>query len=90
MAASKDKKAEIESEFEPLREIDDKTLLGRFYRDADDDALAAFVARHRAWAFSIWASDDGRFIGFGDEQESYVAAEDEATARAFIAARRSR
>ena len=39
--------------------------------------------------FSIWASDDGSFIGFGDEQESYVAAEDEATARAFIAARRS-
>ena len=38
--------------------------------------------------FSIWASDDGRFMGFGDEQESMVAAEDEATARAFIAARR--
>ena len=38
-------------------------------------------------SFSIWASDDGSFIGFGDEQESYVAAEDEATARAFIAAR---
>ena len=40
-------------------------------------------------SFSIWASDDGSFIGFGDEQESYVAAEDEATARAFIAAQRS-
>ena len=48
--ASKDKKAEIESELEPLCEIDDKTLLKRFYRDADDDALAAFVGRHRAWA----------------------------------------
>ena len=48
--ASKDRKAEIGSEFEPLCEIDDKTLLERFYRDADDDALAAFVGRHRAWA----------------------------------------
>jgi len=43
--ASKDKRAEIESELEPLREIDDRTLLRRFYRDADDDALAA-IARH--------------------------------------------
>ena len=33
-----------------MREIDDRTLLKRFYRDADDDALAAFVGRHRAWA----------------------------------------
>lgn len=40
-------------------------------------------------SFSIWASDDGGFVGFGDERESIVAAEDEATARAFIAARRS-
>ena len=40
-------------------------------------------------SFSIWASDDGSFIGFGDEQESYVAAEDEATARAFIEAGRT-
>ena len=40
-------------------------------------------------AFSIWASDDGRFIGFGDERESIVAADDEATARAFVAARGS-
>ena len=44
---------------------------------------------HIGRTFSIWAADDGSFIGFGDEQESYVAAEDEATARAFIAARRS-
>ena len=50
MVASKDKEAEIESELEPLCEIDDKTLLKRFYRDADDHALAAFVGRHRAWA----------------------------------------
>ena len=32
-----------------LREIDDKTLLKRFYRHGDDDALAAFVDRHRGW-----------------------------------------
>ena len=30
-------------------ESDDKTLLMRFYRRGDDDALAAFVSRHRAW-----------------------------------------
>ena len=39
-------------------------------------------------SFSIWTEDDGRFVGFGDERESFVAAEDEATARAFIAAQR--
>ena len=39
-------------------------------------------------SFSIWAADDGRFVGLGDERESIVAAEDEATARAFIAAQR--
>ena len=33
-----------------MREIDDRTLLRWFYRDKDDDALAAFVGRHRAWA----------------------------------------
>ena len=33
-----------------MREIDDRTLLRRFYRDADDDALAEFIGRHRAWA----------------------------------------
>ncbi len=33
-----------------MRETDDKTLLKRFYRHADDDALAAFVGRHRDWA----------------------------------------
>lgn len=42
-------------------------------------------------SFWIWAEDDGRFVGFGDERESIVAAEDEATARAFfVAARGSR
>lgn len=40
-------------------------------------------------SFSIWASDNGAFVGFGDERESIVAAEDEATARAFVAARGS-
>ena len=40
-------------------------------------------------SFWIWTEDDGRFVGFGDEQESYVAAEDEATARAFIEAGRT-
>ena len=40
-------------------------------------------------SFWIWTEDDGRFVGFGDERESMVAAEDEATARAFIAAQRS-
>ncbi len=39
-------------------------------------------------SFSIWTEDDGCFVGFGDERESFVAAEDEATARAFIAAQR--
>ena len=39
-------------------------------------------------SFWIWTEDDGRFVGFGDERESIVAAEDEATARAFIAAQR--
>ena len=39
-------------------------------------------------SFSIWTEDDGRFVGLGDERESFVAAEDEATARAFIAAQR--
>ncbi len=33
-----------------MRETDDKTLLKRFYRHADDDAIAAFVGRHRDWA----------------------------------------
>ena len=40
-------------------------------------------------SFWIWTEDNGRFVGFGDERESMVAAEDEATARAFIAAQRS-
>ena len=39
-------------------------------------------------SFWTWTEDDGRFVGFGDERESFVAAEDEATARAFIAAQR--
>ena len=39
-------------------------------------------------SFSIWTADDGRFVGLGDERETLIAAEDEATARAFIAARR--
>ena len=39
-------------------------------------------------SFSIWAGDDGRFVGMGDERESILVAEEEATARAFIAAQR--
>ena len=49
-------------------------------------------------SFSIWAGDDGRFVGMGvsrrnarvgmgDERESILAAEDEAAARSFIRAR---
>ena len=33
-----------------MREADDRTLLKQFYRDGNDDALAAFVDRHRGWA----------------------------------------
>ena len=31
---------------------DDQALLKRFYLHGDDDALASFVARHRAWALT--------------------------------------
>ena len=48
--ASKGKTPKNICECELLREIDDKTLLMRFYRHGDDDALAAFVGRHRGWA----------------------------------------
>ena len=41
-----------QDECEQLRETDDKTLLTRFYRHGDSEALAAFVSRHRAWAIT--------------------------------------
>ena len=39
--------------------------------------------------YTIWAADDGAFVSIGDQQETFVAAEDEEKARAFIAARQS-
>lgn len=39
--------------------------------------------------YTIWAADDGAFVSMGDQQETFVAAEDEEKARAFIAARQS-
>ena len=51
---------------------------------AHEMTLPDFIGR----SFSIWTADDGRFVGLGDELETLIAAEDEATARAFIAARR--
>lgn len=35
---------------------------------------------------SIWLDDDRRLIGFGDERESFIVTEDEATARAMLTA----
>ena len=34
---------------------------------------------------SIWMDDDGRLLGFGDEQESFIVAPDEASARTLLA-----
>ena len=50
MVASQGKTPINICECQLLRETDDKTLLKRFYRHGDDDALAAFVGRHRGWA----------------------------------------
>lgn len=35
---------------------------------------------------SIWLDDDRRLIGFGDERESFIVTDDEATARTMLAA----
>ena len=42
------------------------------------------VTPHNGRIFSIWTDDDGGLLGLGDEQESFIVASDEASARAML------
>ena len=43
------------------------------------------VTPYNGRIFSIWMDDAGRLLGLGDEQESFIVAPDEASARALLA-----
>lgn len=43
------------------------------------------VTPHNGRIFSIWVDDAGKLLGLGDEQESFIVAPDEASARALLA-----
>ena len=43
------------------------------------------VTAHVGRIFSIWVDDAGGLLGLGDEQESFLVAPDEASARELLA-----